>query len=95
MVEAAKITVTLPPVSGIILQHRERTCEAERRNEIEPKKFLAIPIKVWLMYIVGDGVSSPAAINGWIPEWPKGTDCKSAANCFGGFESTSIHYSLT
>ena len=36
------------------------------------------------MYIVGDGVSSPAAINGWIPEWPKGTDCKSAANCFGG-----------
>ena len=22
--------------------------------------------------------------NGWIPEWPKGTDCKSAANCFGG-----------
>ena len=36
------------------------------------------------MYIVVDGVSSPAAINGWIPEWPKGTDCKSAANCFGG-----------
>ena len=29
-------------------------------------------------------MSSPAAINGWIPEWPKGTDCKSAANCFGG-----------
>ena len=23
-------------------------------------------------------------VNGWIPEWPKGTDCKSAANCFGG-----------
>ena len=22
--------------------------------------------------------------HGWIPEWPKGTDCKSAANCFGG-----------
>ena len=21
---------------------------------------------------------------GRIPEWPKGTDCKSAANCFGG-----------
>ena len=21
---------------------------------------------------------------GWIPEWPKGTDCKSAAFCFGG-----------
>ena len=24
------------------------------------------------------------AWHGWIPEWPKGTDCKSAANCFGG-----------
>ena len=23
-------------------------------------------------------------MNGQIPEWPKGTDCKSAANCFGG-----------
>ena len=23
-------------------------------------------------------------IYGRIPEWPKGTDCKSAANCFGG-----------
>ena len=23
-------------------------------------------------------------LNGWIPEWPKGTDCKSAASCFGG-----------
>ena len=23
-------------------------------------------------------------IIGWIPEWPKGTDCKSAAICFGG-----------
>ena len=22
--------------------------------------------------------------HGWVPEWPKGTDCKSAANCFGG-----------
>ena len=21
---------------------------------------------------------------GWIPEWPKGADCKSVANCFGG-----------
>ena len=25
-----------------------------------------------------------ATCYGWIPEWPKGTDCKSAANCFGG-----------
>ena len=39
---------------------------------------------------------------GWIPEWPKGTDCKSAANCFGGsnppspIESTDVvrFYSL-
>ncbi len=23
-------------------------------------------------------------LHGRIPEWPKGTDCKSAANCFGG-----------
>ena len=23
-------------------------------------------------------------MNGQIPEWPKGTDCKSAAICFGG-----------
>ena len=23
-------------------------------------------------------------VNGQIPEWPKGTDCKSAATCFGG-----------
>ena len=23
-------------------------------------------------------------VYGWIPEWPKGADCKSAANCFGG-----------
>ena len=47
------------------------------------------------MYIVGDGVSSPAAINGWIPEWPKGTDCKSAANCFGGSNPPpSIFYQI-
>ena len=29
---------------------------------------------------------------GWIPEWPKGTDCKSAATCFGGSNPPpSIH----
>ena len=27
---------------------------------------------------------STSYLHGWIPEWPKGTDCKSAANCFGG-----------
>ena len=21
---------------------------------------------------------------GWVPEWPKGADCKSVASCFGG-----------
>ena len=25
---------------------------------------------------------------GWIPEWPKGADCKSASMCFRWFEST-------
>ena len=30
------------------------------------------------------GSSPIGPIYGWIPEWPKGTDCKSAANCFGG-----------
>ena len=28
--------------------------------------------------------TSVEVLYGWIPEWPKGTDCKSAANCFGG-----------
>ena len=33
---------------------------------------------------------------GWIPEWPKGTDCKSAANCFGGSNPPpSIRYCIT
>ena len=33
---------------------------------------------------------------GWIPEWPKGTDCKSAANCFGGSNPPpSIFYLLS
>lgn len=36
------------------------------------------------MYIVGDGFPSPAIENGWIPEWPKGADCKSVAIRFGG-----------
>ena len=30
------------------------------------------------------GSSPIIGFNGWIPEWPKGTDCKSAADCFGG-----------
>ena len=28
--------------------------------------------------------NSHLVLYGWLPEWPKGTDCKSAANCFGG-----------
>ena len=31
-----------------------------------------------------NGSSPFIGLYGWIPEWPKGTDCKSAANCFGG-----------
>ena len=31
-----------------------------------------------------NGSSPFIGFNGQIPEWPKGTDCKSAANCFGG-----------
>ena len=30
------------------------------------------------------GFFHPKDDYGWIPEWPKGTDCKSAAICFGG-----------
>ena len=30
------------------------------------------------------GSSPIIGFYGWIPEWPKGTDCKSAATCFGG-----------
>ena len=30
------------------------------------------------------GSSPIIGLYGWIPEWPKGTDCKSAATCFGG-----------
>ena len=30
------------------------------------------------------GFTTKYSCYGWIPEWPKGTDCKSAANCFGG-----------
>ena len=25
---------------------------------------------------------------GWVPEWPKGADCKSVASCFGGSNPT-------
>ena len=30
------------------------------------------------------GSSPIIGFYGWFPEWPKGTDCKSAATCFGG-----------
>ena len=30
------------------------------------------------------GSSPIIGFYGWIPEWPKGPDCKSAATCFGG-----------
>ena len=37
--------------------------------------------------VIGSSPIGPIKLkkeSGWIPEWPKGTDCKSAANCFGG-----------
>ena len=37
--------------------------------------------------VIGSSPIGPIKLKkeyGWIPEWPKGTDCKSAANCFGG-----------
>ena len=38
-----------------------------------------------LPYKQGVTGSSPVGpIYGWIPEWPKGADCKSVASCFGG-----------
>ena len=41
------------------------------------------------------GSSPIGSILGWIPEWPKGTDCKSAANCFGGSNPPpSIFYQI-
>ena len=30
------------------------------------------------------GIIVNLILYGWIPEWPKGTDCKSAATCFDG-----------
>ena len=33
--------------------------------------------------VIGSSPIGPIE-SGRIPEWPKGTDCKSAANCFGG-----------
>ena len=33
--------------------------------------------------VIGSSPIGPIKF-GWVPEWPKGTDCKSAANCFGG-----------
>ena len=30
------------------------------------------------------GSSPIGSILGWIPEWPKGADCKSVSNAFGG-----------
>ena len=37
--------------------------------------------------VIGSSPIGPIKLKkeyGWIPEWPKGTDCKSAAICFGG-----------
>ncbi len=34
--------------------------------------------------VIGSSPIGPIKKNGWIPEWPKGADCKSVASCFGG-----------
>ena len=46
---------------------------------IKVEKTLATWRVVWYKY-----TGRRNSMNGQIPEWPKGTDCKSAANCFGG-----------
>ncbi len=33
--------------------------------------------------VIGSSPIGPTQ-NGWVPEWPKGADCKSVASCFGG-----------
>ncbi len=37
-----------------------------------------------LSFIISNCQVLMAPEYGWIPEWPKGADCKSVANCFGG-----------
>ena len=32
----------------------------------------------------GQGFESPPLQYGWVPEWPKGADCKSVSIAFGG-----------
>ena len=34
--------------------------------------------------VIGSSPIGPTYKFGWIPEWPKGADCKSVASCFGG-----------
>ena len=34
--------------------------------------------------LIGSLLQITVRAYGWIPEWPKGADCKSVANCFGG-----------
>ena len=38
------------------------------------------------------GIIVNLILYGWIPEWPKGTDCKSAGTAFGGSNPPSPIY---
>ena len=49
-------------------------------SEEKLAKYLAICINICYNSILLGHI----VLHGRIPEWPKGTDCKSAANCFGG-----------
>ncbi len=34
--------------------------------------------------VTGSSPVGPTHIYGWVPEWPKGADCKSVSDAFGG-----------
>ena len=69
------------------LRHRPFTAVARVRFPSESLEKYADVAQLAEQLICNQQVigSSPIiGFYGWIPEWPKGTDCKSAATCFGG-----------
>ena len=48
------------------------------------KKTLAFLLHIQYNQSMSEVILTQNKIHGRIPEWPKGTDCKSAANCFDG-----------
>ena len=48
------------------------------------KKTLAFSLHIQYNHSMSEVILTQNKIHGRIPEWPKGTDCKSAANCFDG-----------